>query len=157
MCSSDLMDFSLRALLDDTLKPFALRARDKRCELLIEVAPQVPDTWSGDPYRLRQVLVNLVGNALKFTESGDITVRVTADAGADAHWTLHFSVVDHGIGIAPDTLATIFQPFTQADGSTTRQFGGTGLGLSISKQLVELMGGRIWVDSEEEEIGRAHV
>jgi signal transduction histidine kinase/DNA-binding response OmpR family regulator len=146
----DSMDFSLRALLDDTLKPFAIRARDRHCDLLIEVQPDVPDTWTGDPYRLRQVLVNLVGNALKFTEHGDVTVRVAAEAGPDATWTIHVSVADQGIGIAPETRARLFQPFTQADGSTTRQFGGTGLGLSIAKQLVELMGGRIWVESVEE-------
>ena len=143
------IDFSLRQMLDDTLKPFALRAHEKQCELMVDIRPSVPDALVGDPHRLRQVLVNLVSNAIKFTDRGEIVVRVERTRlREDDRVSLRFSVIDTGIGISPEKQAAIFRPFTQADGSTTRQYGGTGLGLTICQQLVELMGGRIWVESE---------
>ena len=146
---NDILDFSLRAMLDSALKPLSLRAHEKRLELMIDIGVDVPDSLRGDPNRLRQVVVNLVGNAVKFTEAGEVLVRVTRESSTRDAVSLHFSVVDTGIGIPADKLTSIFQPFTQADGSTTRQYGGTGLGLSICDQLISLMGGRLWVDSRE--------
>jgi signal transduction histidine kinase/DNA-binding response OmpR family regulator len=143
----DTVDFSLRQMLDDTLKPLALRAHERHLELMIDVKPDTPDAFVGDPNRLRQILTNLVGNAIKFTERGEIVVRVHPEPRGDGGIGLLFRVVDTGIGIAPDKQKDIFQAFTQADGSTTRKFGGTGLGLTICAQLVALMGGRIWVES----------
>jgi len=143
------IDFSLRQMLDDTLKPFALRAHEKQCELMVDVRPLVPDALVGDPHRLRQVLGNLVSNAIKFTDRGEVIVRVERTRlREDARASLRFSVIDTGIGIPPEKQTAIFRPFTQGNGSTTRQYGGTGLGLTICQQLVELMGGRIWVDSQ---------
>jgi two-component system, sensor histidine kinase and response regulator len=143
------IDFSLRQMLDDTLKPFALRAHEKQCELMVDIRPSVPDALVGDPHRLRQVLGNLVSNAIKFTDRGEVVLRVERTRlREDDRASLRFSVIDTGIGIPPEKEAAIFRPFTQGDGSTTRQYGGTGLGLTICQQLVELMGGRIWVDSE---------
>jgi signal transduction histidine kinase/CheY-like chemotaxis protein len=153
----ETIDFSLRTLLDDTLRPLAFRAHEKRLELLVDVQPDVPDPLVGDPNRLRQVLVNLVGNAVKFTEHGEVVVRVeraAMDSGQDADVegpdlvALHCSVSDTGIGIAPEKQDKIFEAFTQADGSTTRRYGGTGLGLAITAQLISLMHGRVWVESE---------
>jgi signal transduction histidine kinase/CheY-like chemotaxis protein len=145
----DAVDFSLRALIDDTLKPLAFRAHQKHLELMIDVATGVPDALVGDPMRVRQVLVNLVGNAIKFTEHGDVMVRVeAAPAAVEGRVTLHLRVIDTGIGIPLAKQAEIFNAFTQVDGSTTRRFGGTGLGLTISAQLISMMGGRIWVESE---------
>jgi len=143
----DAIDFSLRQMLDETIRPMALRAHEKKLELLIDVRTDVPDGLNGDPNRLRQILTNLVGNAIKFTEAGEIVVRVRREHSVGAGVELHFTVVDTGIGIAAEKQAAIFQAFTQADGSTTRKFGGTGLGLTICAQLVSLMNGRIWVDS----------
>ena len=145
----DTVDFSLRAMLDSALKPLSLRAHEKRLELMIDIGVDVPDSLRGDPNRLRQVVVNLVGNAVKFTAAGEVLLRVTRESSTPDAVSLHFSVVDTGVGIPADKLASIFQPFTQADGSTTRQYGGTGLGLSICDQLISLMGGRLWVDSRE--------
>jgi signal transduction histidine kinase/DNA-binding response OmpR family regulator len=144
----DAVDFSLRTLLDDTLKPLAFRAHQKRLELMIDIKPDVPDSLVGDPHRLRQVIVNLVGNAIKFTEIGEIVVRISRQDAGDGEVGLHVAVIDTGIGIPTEKQFTVFQAFTQADGSTTRRFGGTGLGLTISAQLVSLMGGLIWVESE---------
>jgi signal transduction histidine kinase/CheY-like chemotaxis protein len=145
------IDFSLRQMLDDTLKPFALRAHEKQCELMVDIRPLVPDALVGDPHRLRQVLGNLVSNAIKFTERGEVVVRVERTRlREDDRASLRFSVIDTGIGISPEKQTAIFRPFTQGDGSTTRQYGGTGLGLTICQQLVELMGGRIWVESESQ-------
>jgi signal transduction histidine kinase/DNA-binding response OmpR family regulator len=145
----EAIEFSLRTLLDETLKPFAIRAHEKLCELMIDVRPGIPDAFVGDPHRLRQVLVNLVGNAIKFTDHGEIVVRVErARLREDDRASLQFSVIDTGIGIPLDKQQTIFRAFTQGDGSTTRQYGGTGLGLTICQQLIDLMDGRIWVDSQ---------
>ncbi len=145
----EMLDFDLRALLDDFATMPALRAHDKGLELICAAAPDVPARLSGDPGRLRQVLLNLAGNALKFTEHGEISVRAALVSETDADAVVRFSVKDTGIGIAPDKQARIFEKFTQADASTTRRYGGTGLGLAISKRLVELMGGGIGLLSEE--------
>jgi signal transduction histidine kinase/DNA-binding response OmpR family regulator len=139
--------FSLRTMLEETVKPLALRAHQKRLELLVDVQADVPDALEGDPYRLRQVLVNLIANALKFTPLGEIVVRVIRTDGRPGEIGLHFSVIDTGIGVPADKLQSIFDAFSQVDGSLTRKHGGTGLGLTISAQLVEMMGGRIWVES----------
>ncbi|MBV9084537.1 MAG: response regulator [Acidobacteriaceae bacterium] len=142
------IDFSLRDTVSETLKIIAVHADEKHLEFACDIDPRLPDAMVGDPGRLRQVIVNLVGNAIKFTERGEIVVRVTEDHKENEHVVIHFSVSDTGIGIPQEKLARIFQAFTQADGSTTRKYGGTGLGLTISRQLVENMGGRIWVESE---------
>ncbi len=141
--------FALRALIDDALRGFAPRAHEKGLELWARADAGAPEVLVGDPNRLRQVLVNLVGNAIKFTGRGEVVVSVGLDPDAPPDGegvALAFSVRDTGIGIPADRRDAIFAPFEQADGSTTRQYGGTGLGLSISARLVELMGGRIWVE-----------
>jgi two-component system, sensor histidine kinase and response regulator len=140
-------EFAIRDLLEDTLKSLALRADKKTLEILARVSPIVPVTLIGDPTRLRQIIVNLVGNAIKFTEEGNILVDTGVEAIAGDEVRMHISVSDTGMGIAAEKQQIIFESFAQADGSTTRRFGGTGLGLTISRQLVELMGGRIWVES----------
>jgi signal transduction histidine kinase/CheY-like chemotaxis protein/streptogramin lyase/HPt (histidine-containing phosphotransfer) domain-containing protein len=148
--SLEHIGFGLGVCLGDSLRPLALRACEQGLELACQVAPGVPDGLLGDPGRLRQVLVNLVNNAIKFTERGEVVVRVAVEPDAAAPSdtvVLHFAVQDTGIGIPADKLEPIFAVFSQADGSTTRKYGGTGLGLAISKQLVEMMGGRIWVES----------
>jgi signal transduction histidine kinase/CheY-like chemotaxis protein/HPt (histidine-containing phosphotransfer) domain-containing protein len=139
--------FSVRDHLADLIKPLALRAEQKDLELVCHVLPDVPNIAVGDPGRLRQVIVNLVGNAIKFTERGQILVQVEMMSRTNAGLVLHYFVSDSGMGIPADKQRAIFEPFKQADGSTTRRFGGTGLGLTISSTLVELMGGRIWVES----------
>jgi PAS domain S-box-containing protein len=144
----DPRPFSLRDSLGDTFKALGLRAQQKGLELACHVAPVVPDALVGDPGRLGQVLINLAGNALKFTERGEVVLRVEAEAAADGRAALHFAVRDTGMGIPPEKQGRIFEAFAQADTSTTRRFGGTGLGLTISSRLVELMGGRIWLESE---------
>jgi hypothetical protein len=137
-----------RVALYQTLNPLVLRAREKGLEFKIEVDPLVPDTLAGDEGRLRQVLINLVANAIKFTRLGGVTLTVGIDGAPDDHQAMvHFAIADTGIGIAPEKHALIFEPFRQADGSTTREFGGTGLGLAICRTLVEVFGGRIWVES----------
>jgi PAS domain S-box-containing protein len=138
------IEFSLRSSLEPAMKALALRAHEKGLELNCHVQPDVPDAVVGDPGRLRQVLVNLVGNAVKFTERGEVTVQVERQS---EEGRLHFSVQDTGIGIPPEKQAAIFESFTQADGSTARRYGGTGLGLTISRRLVEMMGGCMWVES----------
>ena len=130
------------------MKAFTLRAQQKGLELHLHVDPQVVDLVAGDPVRLRQILVNLVGNAIKFTSSGGITVSVQRESQDSGHMMVRFTVQDSGIGIPPDRQKEIFSAFTQADSSTTRKYGGTGLGLTISRRLTELLGGRIWVESE---------
>jgi PAS domain S-box-containing protein len=170
----DPREFHLRDGLGETLQALAVRAHQKGLELACRIAPDVPATVVGDAGRLRQIIINLVGNALKFTERGEVVLQVEREQGArnvnrergdasppsdrpagltadDAECVLHFSVRDTGIGIAAEKFQTIFKRFEQAERSTTHKYGGTGLGLAISSQLVELMGGRIWVESE---IGR---
>ncbi len=144
----EAVDFSLRELLSATLKPFALNAQEKGLELFWEVAPEVPDRLRGDAMRLRQVLVNLVGNAVKFTGRGRIAVAVGLLGDNECELELGFSVSDTGIGIPRDKQASIFEPFRQLDGSTTRVYGGTGLGLAICSRLVGLLGGYMWLESE---------
>jgi CheY-like chemotaxis protein/HPt (histidine-containing phosphotransfer) domain-containing protein len=144
----DSVNFNLRDSIGDILQTLGLRAEEKGLELVYEVSSEVPDAVVGDPGRLRQVIVNLVGNAIKFTEAGEVVISVTcAEREADGAW-LHFTVTDTGIGIHKEKLKSIFESFTQADASSTRRYGGTGLGLTISARLVELMGGQIWVESE---------
>ncbi len=139
--------FDLRTDLATILKPMNTTAQEKGLQLTCQVAPQVPQQVIGDSNRLRQVLINLLGNALKFTEAGEVSLRVTLESQTPIESCLRFSVADTGIGIPADKLGTIFESFAQADGSTTRKYGGTGLGLTISMALVEMMGGRIWVES----------
>jgi signal transduction histidine kinase/DNA-binding response OmpR family regulator/HPt (histidine-containing phosphotransfer) domain-containing protein len=139
--------FSTRDHLAEVVRPLALRAEQKGLEVVCHVLPSVPSVVVGDPGRLRQVIVNLVGNAIKFTERGQILVQVDVESTAERTCVLHYIVSDSGIGIPAEKQIAIFEPFKQADGSTTRRFGGTGLGLAISSTLVDLMGGRIWVES----------
>ena len=145
----ETLDFDVRALLDDFAGLLALRAQDKGLEFICAAAPDVPANLSGDPGRLRQVLLNLAGNAVKFTQRGEIAVRASVESETDTEVLLRFSVKDSGIGIPAAKQGLMFQKFTQADASTTRQYGGTGLGLAISKQLAEMMGGEIGIVSEE--------
>lgn len=140
--------FSLNDLLEKVAEMVALRAHEKGLALVFEIAPNVPTNLVGDPTRLRQVLLNLVGNAIKFTESGEVALRVTQNAESAVSGALRFTVSDTGIGIPTEKLDTVFERFTQADSSTTRRYGGSGLGLTISKRLVELMEGRIYVESK---------
>jgi signal transduction histidine kinase len=144
----ETVNFSLRESLAQTLKAFTLRAQQKNLELNLHVDPQVVDLVAGDPVRLRQIVVNLVGNAIKFTSVGGVTLSVQRESQDDADMVLRFTVKDSGIGIPPERQKEIFSAFTQADSSTTRNYGGTGLGLTISRRLAELLGGRIWVESE---------
>ncbi len=174
----DEVPMSLRDCIGEALKPLALRAHKKGLELAQDVRGDVPDGLIGDPHRLRQVLINLAGNAVKFTEKGEVVVSVSLDPEATEMGrqgdgetrrqgeqksgeqgdsvslspclpvSLSFEVRDTGVGIPPDKVRSVFDPFVQADGSMTRKYGGTGLGLSISRRLVEMMGGRIWVESE---------
>jgi len=141
------IDFNVRALLEKIIEMMASRAQDRGLQLNLENQPDVPAVLVGDPNRLRQILLNLIGNALKFTEQGSVTVRVERDPEGAAEW-LRFSVIDSGIGIATEQTEMIFERFTQADSSTTRQYGGTGLGLAISKGFAELMGGKMGCNSE---------
>ena len=152
----EAIDFHLRDMFTNTAKLLGLRAYDKGLELVCDVFPDVPDGLQGDPTRLRQVLVNLAGNAIKFTKQGEIVLRVEREAESSAGVLLHFSVQDTGIGIAPEKQAAIFEPFTQADNSMSRRFGGTGLGLTICMKLVEMMGGRLWLESELEKGSTFH-
>jgi two-component system sensor histidine kinase/response regulator len=140
--------FSLRAALDDTMKILSIRAEQKGLKFACHVLPDVPDDLLGDATRLRQILINLVGNAIKFTAKGEVVVRVELEAETDTEEVLHFSVTDTGVGIPKEGQHTIFDAFTQADASTTRKYGGTGLGLTISSRLVQMMGGRIRLESE---------
>jgi two-component system sensor histidine kinase/response regulator len=142
------VEFSLRETLVGALRPFGMRATEKGIEIISHVATPVADRLVGDALRLRQVLSNLVSNAVKFTDHGEIVVRVDIEQQTPDELLLRFAVADTGIGIAPHKQAAVFEAFAQADGTTTRRYGGTGLGLAISNQLVGLMGGRLWVDSE---------
>jgi PAS domain S-box-containing protein len=144
----EVIDFEIGYTIDDTLRALAPRAHQKNLELAYHVGTDVPQSLGGDPARLRQVLVNLISNAIKFTDQGEVVLSVDRVKHDGREVVLHFSVRDTGIGIPADKQAQIFEAFTQADTSTTRKYGGTGLGLTISSQLVALMGGRIWVDSQ---------
>lgn len=149
----EVVDFDPRQIAEDVVDLFAESAQGKGLELLCAVAPDMPGALRGDPGRLRQILTNLVGNAIKFTERGEVVVTLAGAAaagpgGEDAEWVLRGEVRDSGIGMTRDVLERLFQPFIQADSSTVRRFGGTGLGLAIVKRLVELMGGTIAVESE---------
>ena len=142
------IDFNLRDTLDDTVATLANRAHKKGLELADHVAADVPDALVGDPHRIRQVVVNLIGNAIKFTDRGEVVLRVEKLSQAADETCLHFAVSDTGIGITPEQQQKLFKAFSQADTSTTRKYGGTGLGLAISARLVQMMGGELWLDSE---------
>src|SRR5258706_452218 len=144
----ETIPFSLRESVGDAMKPLALEAHRKGLELACEVLPDVPDALLGDPVRLRQIVLNLVGNAIKFTERGEVYVRVQPEPGGPDAGSLYFTVRDTGIGIVEEKQRTVFAPFLQADTSTTRIYGGTGLGLTISARLVQMMSGKIWLESE---------
>jgi len=143
----EIIEFNLRLCLDDAMKAVSLRAHQKGLELVYEILPEVPEALLGDPTRLRQIVLNLVGNAVKFTAQGEVALHIERAEDAGKEITLHFSVTDTGVGIPTEKHKSIFEGFSQADNSTTRKFGGTGLGLTISSRLVEAMGGRIWVES----------
>ena len=140
-------DFCLRDCIADALQPLGARAGQKGLELVCRIAPELPGSLRGDSGRLRQILVNLVGNAVKFTDRGEVVVSVSAEHSTEREVQLKFCVSDTGIGVPPDKQGVIFEPFEQADGSTTRRFGGTGLGLAISAKLAGLMQGRLWLES----------
>ena len=142
------IDFSLRDCIGVLLKPLSIRANQKGLELVADIPPEVPDHLVGDPMRLRQILVNLTDNAIKFTQNGEVVVRVINEPAPNGESSLHFSVSDTGIGIPAEEQNAIFEAFAQGDGSTTRTHGGTGLGLSIASQLIRQMHGRIWIESE---------
>jgi len=143
----EAIDFNLRVTLENAADTLALKAQEKGLELACHIRPDVPTALIGDPGRLRQVIVNIAGNSLKFTEKGEIVIRVEMESKTKDSVNLHFMVSDTGIGISQDKLDSIFKSFEQVDGSTTRKYGGTGLGLSISRQFVEMMGGKIHVES----------
>ncbi len=144
----DPVEFAFRDSMIDSLKLLAIRAYRSGLELLCDIPSDIPDVLIGDPLRLRQILMNLVGNAIKFTKKGEIVVRMRVESCSNQTVMLHITVKDTGIGIPADKLKSIFDPFVQADGSTTRNYGGTGLGLAICSHLVELMQGTIWAESE---------
>ena len=140
--------FELRERIGDRMKSLGLRAHARNLELAWQIAPDTPDALVGDPIRLGQIILNLVGNAIKFTEQGEVVMRVDCESRTKHEVVLHFSIRDTGVGIPAEKLSTIFDAFTQADTSTTRQYGGTGLGLAITSRLVALMHGRVWAESE---------
>lgn len=144
----DPIIFNLDDAVGDIVKLLAPRADEKGLELACQIDPNIPDFLNGDISRLRQIIVNLLGNAIKFTAQGEIVIAVQMESEQDDELVLHFTVTDTGIGIAPDKLEHIFEPFTQADESIQRRFGGTGLGLTISARLARLLGGRLWAESE---------
>jgi two-component system, sensor histidine kinase and response regulator len=144
---ADVTEFNLENLLAETVKSFALRAHQKGLELMYEIGSDVPSVLYSDAQRLRQVLVNLIGNAIKFTERGEVITRVEAESSHTQQGILHFTVEDTGLGIASDKHEAIFDPFEQADGSHARKYGGTGLGLTISRRIVDMLGGSMWVES----------
>jgi two-component system sensor histidine kinase/response regulator len=145
----EILDFDLRATLEDTAELLAVKAQEKGLNLVCLVEPEVPVLLRGDPGRLRQIIFNMGGNAIKFTQQGGVTLRASLEAEDERQVTVRFAVSDTGIGIPLGKQEILFSPFTQVDGSTTRKYGGTGLGLAISRQLVELMGGAIGLKSEE--------
>jgi signal transduction histidine kinase len=142
------IQFSLRDCLSAATATLGITAEQKGLRLTCDVSPALPDKVVGDPFRLRQILLNLLNNAIKFTHSGSIALRASLDTRDENDIIVHFSVSDTGLGIPPEKLATIFEAFRQAESSTSREYGGTGLGLTISTQLVAMMGGRIWVESK---------
>ena len=144
----EVADFSLRSVIGDAVSGFAARYHSKGLDLVLDIAPDVPDALIGDPYRLRQILVNLLSNAHRFTDDGEVTVCVQVDGAGEVETKLHFSVTDTGCGILREQQTAIFDLFTQGDSSTTRRFGGSGLGLTISSQLVHMMDGEISLSSE---------
>ncbi len=144
----EAIDFNLPNCAEEALKTFASAADERGLELLCDIAPDVPELVTGDPGRLRQILLNLVSNAIKFTAHGEVTLKVEVDAEEKDAKIIKFTVADTGIGVPAEKLVSIFSPFTQADSSTTRKYGGTGLGLTISARMVAMMGGRIWLESE---------
>jgi signal transduction histidine kinase len=139
--------FDLRVTMEGASDLLAAKAYEKGIELTCRVPQDIPTALIGDPTRLRQIILNLGGNAIKFTDEGEVGIRVVMEKEDDASVFLHFMVSDTGVGIPPEKIDLIFESFRQADGSTTRKYGGTGLGLAISRRLVEMMGGRIWVES----------
>ncbi len=141
-------EFDLDDLVGRSMETLSVRANEKKLELTTRMLPDVPTRLVGDALRLRQVLINLVGNAIKFTQRGEVALTIENVGGEERERLLRFSVRDTGIGIAPEKLDSIFQTFTQADSSITRKYGGSGLGLAIARRLVELMGGTIWAESE---------
>jgi signal transduction histidine kinase/CheY-like chemotaxis protein len=144
----DRVDFQLRKTLEDTMRTLALRAHEKGLELACRIAPDMPEVLVGDSDRLRQILVNLTGNAIKFTPQGEVVVNVEMESQTESEVCLHFTVKDTGIGIPAEKRRSIFEAFTQADSSTTRRYGGTGLGLAIASRLVRMMAGELWVESK---------
>jgi CheY-like chemotaxis protein/HPt (histidine-containing phosphotransfer) domain-containing protein/two-component sensor histidine kinase len=152
----DEIDFDLRTILENVTDMLAVRAEEKGIELTCHLKPNLPIALVGDPTRLRQIIVNLAENAIKFTQEGEVNISIETEKEDDSSVLLHFTVSDTGIGISADKIETVFDSFRQADGSTTRKYGGTGLGLAISKQLVSMMGGKIWVDSELEKGSTFH-
>jgi signal transduction histidine kinase len=142
------VEFSLRDCVGAVAATLVITAQQKGLNLTSEVAPELPDKVVGDPFRLRQILLNLLSNAIKFTGEGSVALGASLDAHQEETITVHFSVSDTGVGIPPEKIGTIFEAFRQAESSTSRQYGGTGLGLTISAQLVAMMGGRIWVESQ---------
>src|SRR5271155_763099 len=142
------VDFDLESLTDKTVETLGVRAHAKGLELAVHLMPDVPRQLAGDPLRMRQILNNLIGNAIKFTETGQVLLTVERDPTGDGPGALLFTVSDTGIGIAAEKLDAVFSDFTQADSSTTRHYGGSGLGLAIAKRLVGLMNGRIWIESK---------
>ncbi len=144
----ETIDFSLCDCLADAVRALACRAHAKNLELAFRIASDLPDHLVGDPFRLRQIIVNLVGNAVKFTSAGEIVVDVEAVSRSESQVELHFRVIDSGIGIDSEKQKVIFEPFTQGDGTMTRKYGGTGLGLTVTHRLVEMLKGRIWIESE---------
>ncbi|MGH9654785.1 MAG: response regulator, partial [Bryobacteraceae bacterium] len=153
----DPIEFHLQECVENVLRALALRAHEKDLELACHIDSAVPETVFGDPVRLRQVLTNLVGNAIKFTDEGEVTVAIERSSGTGNQAELHFAIRDTGLGIPKEKQADIFRAFVQADGSITRRYGGTGLGLTISTQLAKLMGGRIWLESEVGQGSTFHV
>jgi signal transduction histidine kinase/DNA-binding response OmpR family regulator len=152
----DPITFNVASLVEDTARTLAVKAHEKGLEMICDVMPDVPEFVVGDPVRLRQVLTNLLGNAIKFTEKGEVTAEIRVDSRTEDCHTLHFVVRDTGIGIPPAKHNSIFEPFSQADSSTTRKYGGTGLGLTICRRLTEAMHGSVWVESEPGEGSEFH-
>jgi PAS domain S-box-containing protein len=152
----DIVEFELEETLATTIRMLTPRADQKGLEVVYDIRSDVPGALVGDPCRLRQIITNLIGNAIKFTEAGGVRLRVEAESRTEDAVLLHFSVADTGIGIPPEKQRAVFAPFIQADSSTTRRYGGTGLGLAISSQLVALLGGRIWLDSRTGEGSTFH-